>query len=94
LFRHLTLHCALDALSWQTADGETSKAQPEPAASATPNAMQIDRDAELQATQGMVVELKAAYAVSLLLELKQYIKAAYKLDNERIANFSPYGVFL
>eukprot|EP00951_Prasinocladus_malaysianus_P011190 scaffold82573_cov41-Prasinocladus_malaysianus.AAC.1 len=44
-----------------------------------------------QATKGMAGELKAAYAVSLLLQLKQYTKAAYKLDDERIANFSPFG---
>ena len=39
----------------------------------------------------MLVELKAAYAVTLLLQLKLYIKTIYRLDSDRIANFSPSG---
>lgn len=49
--------------------------------------------ARVQATKDMLVELKAAYSVSILLQLKLYIRTAYRLDGERIAQFSPFGAF-
>lgn len=58
----------------------------------TAAAVHMSTDAELQATKDMLTELKGAYAVSLLLQLKHYIRTVYRLDSERIANFSPFGV--
>ena len=40
------------------------------------------------------MEIKAAYATSILLQLKEFLRIAYRLDSERIANFSPYGTLL
>jgi len=51
----------------------------------------INPETEAQAARDMAPDVRAAYAISLLLQLKQHIKASYRLDSERIANFTPFG---
>jgi len=91
-FVRTALKAKLKAATELVSNATVSVGEPANPTGADPDdAVTVDMEAELQATKDMLIELKAAYAVTLLLQLKHYIKTVYRLDSDRIANFSPSG---